>query len=76
MAGNNSGSWRRVCARPGRANEACEDVMMAQASDNIDVYLELGKKRTFAGAIGWPGWCRIGRDEGSALQALADYGPR
>jgi hypothetical protein len=49
---------------------------MAQAANNIDVYLEIGKKRTFAGAIEWPGWCRSGRDEGSALQALLDYGPR
>lgn len=47
-----------------------------QTSNTIEVYLEIGKKRTFAGAIEWPGWCRSGRDEGSALQALADYGPR
>lgn len=33
-------------------------------------------KRTFAGAIDWPGWCRSGRDEQSALQALFEYGPR
>lgn len=43
---------------------------------SIDVYLEVGKKRIFAGAIEWPGWCRSGRDEESALQALVDYGPR
>jgi hypothetical protein len=49
---------------------------LIRPSNNIDVYLEIGKKRTFAGAIDWPGWCRIGRDEGSALQALVDYGPR
>jgi len=49
---------------------------MAEPANNIDVYLELGNKRTFAGAIDWPGWCRSGRDEGAALQALADYGPR
>lgn len=49
---------------------------MAQASNTIDVYLEIGQKRTFAGALDWPGWCRSGRDEASALQALADYGPR
>jgi len=42
----------------------------------INVYLETGKKRTFAGAVDWPGWCRIGTDEPSALQALVDYGPR
>jgi hypothetical protein len=43
---------------------------------NIDVYLEVGKKRTFAGAIDWPGWCRSGRDEASALGALFEYGAR
>ena len=40
------------------------------------MYLEIGTKRTFAGALDWPGWCRSGRDERSALQALFDYGPR
>lgn len=48
---------------------------MAQ-SNKIDVYLEAGQKRTFAGALDWPGWCRSGRDEESALQALLEYGPR
>ena len=41
-----------------------------------NVYLEIGKTRTFAGAIDWPGWCRSGRDEASALQALIDHGSR
>lgn len=45
-------------------------------STGIAVYLETGTKRTFAGALDWPGWCRSGRDEGAALQALFDYGPR
>ena len=40
------------------------------------MYLEIGKKRTFACAIDWPGWCRSGRDEAAALQALFDYGRR
>jgi hypothetical protein len=44
--------------------------------DKIQIYLEVGKKRTFAGAIDWPGWCRSGRDESSALQALCDYARR
>ena len=43
---------------------------------DIHVYLEVGGKKTFAGALEWPGWCRSGRDEESALQALLDYGPR
>jgi len=40
------------------------------------VYLETGKKKTFAAGLEWPGWCRAGRDEHQALQALIDYGPR
>jgi hypothetical protein len=49
---------------------------MARSTKPLDVYLEIGKKRTFAGAIDWPGWCRVGRDEETALQALFDYAPR
>ena len=41
-----------------------------------DVYVETGANRVFANAIRWPGWSRAGRDELSALQALADYGAR
>lgn len=41
-----------------------------------EVYLETGAKRTFAAAVDWPGWCRGGRDEAAALQALVDYVPR
>lgn len=42
----------------------------------IPVYLEVGQKKVFAGAIDWPGWCRSGRDEESARQALLEYGQR
>ena len=42
----------------------------------FDVYLEVGAKRTFAGALDWPGWCRHGRTEAEALAALLEYGPR
>lgn len=45
-------------------------------TEPINVLIETGKKRTFASAANWPGWSRGGRDEGSALQALADYAPR
>lgn len=45
-------------------------------SNKVEVYLEVGQKRTFAGALDWPGWCRIGRDETAALQVLLDDGPR
>jgi len=49
---------------------------MAQAANQIEVYLEIGQTRTFAAALDWPGWCRSGRDEDAALQALFEYGPR
>ena len=42
----------------------------------ISVYVESGSRRCFAGAVEWPGWCRSGRDEPSALEALLDYLPR
>jgi hypothetical protein len=42
----------------------------------IGVYLEAGNKQIFACAVDWPGWCRSGRDEKLALQALFAYGPR
>lgn len=40
------------------------------------IFLELGQKKVFAAAIDWPGWCRNGRDEAAAMQALLDAGPR
>jgi hypothetical protein len=42
----------------------------------VAVYLEIGAKRTFAGAIEWPGWCRAGRSEAEALAAVLAYAPR
>ena len=44
--------------------------------DQIRVYIETGRRKTFAGAVDWPGWCRIGNDENSALQALFEIGLR
>ena len=40
------------------------------------VYIEAGKKRTFASAADWPGWSRSGKDEADALANLAAYAPR
>jgi hypothetical protein len=40
------------------------------------VYIEVGGKRAFASAADWPGWSRGGKDERSALEALAAYAPR
>ncbi|HEY3312016.1 MAG TPA: hypothetical protein VGK00_10285 [Anaerolineales bacterium] len=50
--------------------------MKGPFGDPVQVYVETGRKRTFAGAIDWPGWCRMGDDETSALQALFEVGPR
>ncbi|HXH21145.1 MAG TPA: hypothetical protein VNN10_03880, partial [Dehalococcoidia bacterium] len=40
------------------------------ATPGTAVYLEVGAKRVFAGALDWPGWCRSGRSDDAALQAL------
>jgi hypothetical protein len=40
------------------------------------VYVEVGRKRAFASARDWPGWCRAGKGEEEALIALAEYAPR
>ena len=49
---------------------------MASKQAQTEVYLEVGQKRIFAGALDWPGWCRIARDEEGALAALVEYAPR
>lgn len=35
-----------------------------------DIYLEVGARRTFAVSLDWPGWCRGGKGEEAALEAL------
>jgi hypothetical protein len=42
----------------------------------IEVVVEQGKRRAFAAALDWPGWCRGGKDEAAALEALAAMAPR
>jgi hypothetical protein len=42
----------------------------------IPVYIESGAKKVFACAVDFPGWCRSGKDEQAALEALASYAPR
>jgi hypothetical protein len=51
--------------------------MAAQSRDRgpTPVYLE-GNERVFACALDWPGWCRRGKGEEAALEALAAYAPR
>ena len=40
------------------------------------VYLEQGERWVFACAVDWPGWCRRGKGEAAALDALLGYAPR
>jgi hypothetical protein len=49
---------------------------MTKPTHQHRVYLETGQKRTMAVSIDWPGWCRGGKSESAALQALLDYAPR
>jgi len=49
---------------------------MASKKAQTEVYLEVGQKKIFAGALDWPGWCRIARDEEAALATLVEYAPR
>jgi hypothetical protein len=42
----------------------------------LRVALEVGAKRTFATALDWPGWCRGGKGETGAIDALLTYAPR
>jgi hypothetical protein len=49
---------------------------MASKTLQTEVYLEVGQKKIFAGALDWPGWCRSARDEETALATLVEYAPR
>lgn len=42
----------------------------------IEVWLEVGKRKSFAGAMQWPGWARSGKTPDGALENLVAYGPR
>jgi len=42
----------------------------------IRIYLEEGKRRVFACAADWPGWCRSSKEESGAIEILLSYAPR
>ena len=42
----------------------------------LNIFVEIGQKKTFVGAVDWPGWCRWGKDEEAAIQSLIEYGQR
>ena len=50
--------------------------MPRMASAKYEIYLESGKKRTFACAIDWPGWCRSGKTADDAIAGLLAHGER
>lgn len=43
---------------------------------SITVVVEVGSKKVFASALGFPGWARSGRTETDAIEALLAYAPR
>ena len=45
-------------------------------AQTVQVYVEAGQRRVFAGAVEWPGWCRSARDEDGALEILAQSADR
>ena len=46
------------------------------ARQPVSVTVEVGRKRAFASALDWPGWCRSGRGAEDAVQVLAAYAAR
>ncbi len=50
--------------------------MAGAAMNTLALYVESVPRRTFAGALDWPGWTRAGRDEDAALAALLACAPR
>jgi hypothetical protein len=46
------------------------------ATTTVRVLLETGRTKTFASALDWPGWCRWGKGDEGALDALESYADR
>ena len=68
---------RWVASSPdARAAVAGPNTALDEKMACVNIYVEAGSKRVFAGAIEWPGWCRSGRDESGAIAALLDSGSR
>src|SRR5690349_9971305 len=63
-------------ASPPITPDGAKQARAARMVPVTDVYLEVGKKRVFACAADWPGWCRSGRDEEQALEALTTSASR
>jgi predicted RNase H-like HicB family nuclease len=50
--------------------------LIQAVAESIPIYLEVGSKRVFACAFDWPGWCRSGKSEQEAMDALSEATPR
>lgn len=50
--------------------------LIGMPAKKVETYVEIGGKRSFAAAVDWPGWCRSGRTEEAALEALLSYAVR
>ncbi|HEV3401731.1 MAG TPA: hypothetical protein VG078_07900 [Acidimicrobiales bacterium] len=61
-------------ARRRAAGARCSEAVSRRA--RTAVYVELGRRRAFAGSLDWPGWCRSGKGEEAALETLAAYADR
>jgi hypothetical protein len=48
----------------------------SSSAGGIRVALEVARRKVFATALDWPGWCRGARDESSAIESLLAYWPR
>jgi hypothetical protein len=44
--------------------------------DRLGIALEVVRKRAFAWAVDWPGWCRSGKDPELAIASLLDHAGR
>jgi hypothetical protein len=49
---------------------------MARSTKQEPVLIEQGPKRCFARSLNWPGWCRAGKTEVDAVEALLESAPR
>src|ERR671924_446832 len=56
----------------------CEDAAMTHSSPAavLPVSVEVVRRRGFAWVHAWPGWCRAGKTEELAIEALGAYVPR
>jgi hypothetical protein len=60
----------------GRRRRRRATIFGMASSKKTKVYLETGKKKTFAMALDWPGWGRSGKTADEALEALGEYASR